>query len=466
MKSKSSSRRKTVEKLKKTISGRALNRRRFMTALGVTGAASGAALMSRRGTGSKFAALRPSVIQAAGPAQTDYLNYLLNIAYLQATYYAFITTGADIPVTSGVLQGSGVIYSPPNKITFPNQQITDLVNELYYDEISKVIGLRNLLGTAAINRPAMNMQGNGGTTSPVVAVTQTNPLGIARVFEDVSATAYAGIVPLLTGANLTYASQLLAVEAIHAGSVRLLCLQNPTTAPYVPTTAVPIIGITTSGSNQVTNVNFNAITPVVGQVVTGAGIPAGTTITAITGSATISNISFTGTWLTTAKTVTAVSSVNGLAVGQPVTGTGIAAGTTITAIVSVAPLSITLSATPTAAGTAAALVAGSGTITLSANATASAPAQTSVTLSALDTMDVPPADLGSAASSGPTTVGGFFATAGASNSTPLTPQGLAFARTSSQVLAVLYGLSTLPAVAGIAKGGYFPSGFSGAINTI
>ena len=133
---------------------------------------------------------------------------------------------------------------------------------------------------------------------------------------------------------------------------------------------------------------------------------------------------------------------------------------------SVGPLSLTLSANTTAAGTNTALVAGSGSITLSANATASSPAQTSVTLSAIDVMDVPPVDLGSAASSGPTAVGGFFSTPGAGNTTPLNPQAMVFARTSSQVLAIVYGLSTLPAVAGIAKGGYFPTGVSGVINTI
>jgi hypothetical protein len=48
---------------------------------------------------------------------------------------------------------------------------------------------------------------------------------------------------------------------------------------------------------------------------------------------------------------------------------------------------------------------------------------------------------------------GFFATAGTLNASAATPAGFAFARTFSQVLAVLYGNET----PGTYDGGFFPA---------
>ena len=83
-----------------------------------------------------------------------------------------------------------------------------------------------------------------------------------------------------------------------------------------------------------------------------------------------------------------------------------------------------------------------------------------------DGYDIIPADPGTVAlaMAGPTqSKGGFFATqalgtAGQSN----TYNGFAFQRTTSQVLAILYGSAT----SGTAKGGFFPNGVNGAITTV
>lgn len=83
-----------------------------------------------------------------------------------------------------------------------------------------------------------------------------------------------------------------------------------------------------------------------------------------------------------------------------------------------------------------------------------------------DGYDIIPADPGTVAlaSQGPTAAkGGFFATqaigtVGQAN----TFSGFAFRRTASQVLAILYG----SAVAGTAKGGFFPNGVNGTIKTV
>jgi Ferritin-like domain len=296
----------TVEKLKKIAAGRALNRRHFMAALGMTGAAAGAAFL----TGCD-ATTTQAVVPVTSVGQTDILNFALNLEYLEATFYAYITTGTDLP--SPVLVGAGPISGAPTaKLVFTGTnatQITDMLNEIYYDEINHVMDLRSILGPAAISRPAINLAAAG-------TITATNALSIARQFEDVGVTAYAGAASSLSSTNLTYAAQILAVESFHAGALRLVSLQNPTIAAYAKA----------------------------------------------------------------------------------------------------------------------------------------------------DPLDVAPFDPNSAATAaaGPTGSGAFFATAGAASSSSLVPQGFAFTRSFSQVLAIVYA----NAASGTKQGGFFPSGVNGFFNAV
>ena len=94
----------TVDKLNKIAAGRALNRRHFITALGMTGAAAGAGLMSGCTTTSSV-----PVTTVVGSGQIDILNFALNLEYLQATFYSYVTTGADMPASAGVTANSGAI---------------------------------------------------------------------------------------------------------------------------------------------------------------------------------------------------------------------------------------------------------------------------------------------------------------------------------------------------------------------
>jgi hypothetical protein len=463
----------TVEKLKEIKSGRAIDRRRFMTAVGVAGAASGAALMStRRSTP------RPGVVLAAGPSDNDVFNYMLNIVYLEATFYSYVTQGVDLP--GALTIGSGAITNPPAKLVFTGPsaaQITDLFNELYYDELSHVKDLLAIQGTAAAPRAAINL-------AAYQTITASNAIGIARLIEDVGVTAYAGVMGLFSApANLTYAAQILGVESMHAGALRLTTIQNPAIAPYFPagsglvgSTGVPVsttfTAWATAGSPTLTNVYFNTTTLAVGQVVTGPGIPGTAKIVSIASPGT--NTSITGTLTKSSTSVTGVSSIAGLVVGQLITGTNITAGTTITAIGATAPFTLTLSIAASAAATGQALVVGAGAITLSANVTGTSATNVTYNIGNSDAFDVPPIDpvaagsttLSALATSGPTAAGAFFATTGAASATTLNPAGMAFARTTSQALAVLYGAAGVEAVAGINKGGFFVNGVTGAITTV
>ncbi len=169
-------------------------------------------------------------VDAAGQAETDVLNFALNLEYLEATFYSYIVTGQDLNgnITGGGPAPAGV----PGQLTFPNQQINDLFAAIYFDEMSHVSSLRTALGTTAIARPQLNF-------AALAAISTSNYIQLARLFEDVGVTAYTGSIASLTGTNATAASQILAVEGFHTGALRLIAIQQgaayPSNLPgYVP----------------------------------------------------------------------------------------------------------------------------------------------------------------------------------------------------------------------------------------
>jgi Ferritin-like domain len=209
----------TVEQAKSIRAERTLNRRRFMTGLSLAGAAGSMALLGGCGNSHSNGS---STVMAAGPSETDVLNFALNLEYLESTFYSFATQGTDLP--SNLTAGSGAITGAPSaKIAFPNQQITDIFNEIFFNEMSHVADLQSLIGSGHVARPALDLSAAG-------AVTSANIITIARQFEDVGTTAYAGATALLTGTNLAYAAQILAVEGFQAGALRLISIQQ--SAPF------------------------------------------------------------------------------------------------------------------------------------------------------------------------------------------------------------------------------------------
>jgi hypothetical protein len=211
----------SVGKLKKIAAGHALNRRHFMAALGMTGVAAGAGMMSGCSTSNSVA------VTTASTAQIDMLNFALNVKYLQATFYSFIAKGTDL--TGSAVTNSGPITGGTAALTFTGvnaQQITDMVNEIYYDEKNHVSTLMSLLGISAVFRPAINLGGFG-------TINATNALSIARLLEDVGVTAYAGIIGSLSSSDITLLGQIMGADSLHAGILRLTALQNPSIAAYI-----------------------------------------------------------------------------------------------------------------------------------------------------------------------------------------------------------------------------------------
>jgi Ferritin-like domain len=291
----------TVEQAQAMKEQRALNRRKFMIGMSLAGGAVGASLAGCSSESNQT----PSTVLAAGPSEFDILNFALNLEFLETTFYSFATQGTDLPAS--LIAGSGPVTGAPSKLTFLNQQVTDLLNEIFFDEMSHVIALQNVLGSSQIKRPALNLAAAG-------PVTGADFITIARQFVDVGASAYAGGIALLTGANLATVAQILPVEGFHAGALRLIAIQQG--LPFAPA----------------------------------------------------------------------------------------------------------------------------------------------------DGLDVPTSDPGAEvlATQGPTAAGGFFATAGKSTATTGVPAGLAFTRSASQVLQIVYNA---PGQTGVTKGAFFPNGLNGNITT-
>lgn len=163
------------------------------------------------------------------------------------------------------------------------------------------------------------------------------------------------------------------IASISGNSVTMSA--NATSSSPTTTTSATV----TSGSNVLTavttTVGFN-----VGQPISGTGIPANTLITAIgtntitmSANATATNTGVTCTTSTyttitaTGNLITSVAAIAGFAVGQVISGVGIPSGTTITAI---SGSNITISNTLTATATGSTISASGTIVTMSANASA------------------------------------------------------------------------------------------------
>lgn len=178
-----------------------------------------------------------AAVEGTAQAQTtftdfDILNFALNLEYLEAEFYTVATTGQTISQAGLTVTGTGVAGP-----TTGGQQVAltgaplAIAMEIANDERDHVKFIQTAiasLGGSAIAKPAINLNALG-----IGFASQTQFLTLARVFEDIGVTAYGGAAPLIKNSTvLGYAARILAVEAYHAGNIRLQVAQNsiPTTA--------------------------------------------------------------------------------------------------------------------------------------------------------------------------------------------------------------------------------------------
>ncbi len=205
----------------------ASNRRSFVRKIGIATAAVGAA-----------ATLGAEKASAQTSTDVAVLNFALNLEYLESEFYTYATTGNPItaygigisgvanpgnPASGGYTVG-GALVNFSNNLVFTQAA----VNAIAADERAHVALIRGALGDLAIAKPNINLNALGfGFDS------QNDFLKLARIFEDIGVTAYAGAAPLLSAAVIGTAAQILAAESQHVSNVRaqIARLNIPTAPP-------------------------------------------------------------------------------------------------------------------------------------------------------------------------------------------------------------------------------------------
>ncbi len=230
------------------------DRRKFMKRVGATGLGVAAATM----VGGSFL----SKVQAATTiTDADILNFALNLEYLEAEFYSMATYGSTLVELKVITtaEESGPTTGGNMVPDFGASPLAFLATALRENEIDHVKYLRAALGSAAVKKPAIDLNALGYGYSNVDSF-----LKLSRQFEDVGVSAYLGAAPLISSKTyLGAAGAILATEAQHSGSIRLACILNRVTSPAVDSLDIPP---TSSEPYDVTSSNALSIPRTTAQV--------------------------------------------------------------------------------------------------------------------------------------------------------------------------------------------------------
>jgi len=210
----------------------------------------------------------------AGFTDNDYLNFALNLEYLEAEYYTLATTGktlaqAGIGVGPGTTAtGGGTVTVKPTgaascKVPFAMPNVASYASELATEEQKHVTYLRGVLGGATVAEPDIDLFNSFNAAAAAAGIGPAfDPfaddvaflLG-SYIFEDVGVTAYHSLASFVTSAsNRSAVPGILAVEAYHAGLVRTVLwgLDRATPAAGIAATATKITDLRTKldGTNN------------------------------------------------------------------------------------------------------------------------------------------------------------------------------------------------------------------------
>jgi hypothetical protein len=158
------------------------------------------------------------VLSAQGLTDADILNFALNLEYLEAEFYTKATSGKTIEQFGIGVSGAGDTGATKGgrQISFGSSTMA-IMQQIANDERNHVRFLREALGSAAVAKPAINLDALGAFA------TDRQFLALARAFEDVGVSAYGGAAKLIQNPDtLEAAARIALTEAYHAGNVRLI----------------------------------------------------------------------------------------------------------------------------------------------------------------------------------------------------------------------------------------------------
>jgi hypothetical protein len=227
------------------------NRRGFLKTLATAAAGVGAL---------SAAAVCPA--QAQTSTEIEVLQFALNLEYLEAEFYTRVVSSKGIEAFGIGIDGlansgnptSGGTTTGPLGLYFNNASQFDdfsVAYDIANDERQHVALLRSALGSQAIAKPNLNLTALGFGFGSQYEFTV-----LARIFEDIGVSAYAGSASLLTTPSVvTTAARILATEAEHVAALRMLILLHGTAT--TPIDGADLIPPPSGKIQQIFSVNTN-----------------------------------------------------------------------------------------------------------------------------------------------------------------------------------------------------------------
>lgn len=189
------------------------NRRELLKKLTIAGAVLGASQLP---------------LSAQSPTPADVVQFALNLEYLEAEFYSIATTGMNLQQRGVPISGMGTpgpTTTAFGKVNFGNNLALSSASaqDISDDEIAHVMTLRAALtanGVTPIAKPAIDLDALAAKGASLA--NQQTFLVLARAFEDIGVSAYAGGSNVLSGSPyLMTAARILAVEGEHTANIRL-----------------------------------------------------------------------------------------------------------------------------------------------------------------------------------------------------------------------------------------------------
>lgn len=233
-----------------SLGGVRLNRRRFLQAAGVTAGTAGAL-----GLAGCTGLLGVSAESGPPPSPDQVLNFALNLEYLEAQFYSYVTTGGGIP-SSLLGSNPGTVMGGGSAVKFSDPAVAALANQLAADEMAHVAFLRaglELVQVQPVDMPSLNLAALGAVTD------DASFLALARALETVGTSAYEGGIQYLAISTeaTTYAAVIHDTEAQHEGALRQFCIAKGISSPAVDGyDRPPVLGPTTMfNTSTITGLN-------------------------------------------------------------------------------------------------------------------------------------------------------------------------------------------------------------------